>query len=95
MSEMELGGNVKLTVPQLRVYLGCMQRLAEIYGKMDQVGAPHKADGINFVVFFIFKNLAHAPSSLFSKLSFDLSIPKTNDNFDAIHLGKSPPLPQA
>jgi len=29
MSEMDLGGEVKLTVPQLRVYLSCMKRLAD------------------------------------------------------------------
>ena len=46
MGEMDLGGDIKLTVPQLRVYLDSMRRLAEHYGKMDQIGAPHKADGI-------------------------------------------------
>ena len=55
----------------------------------------NKAYGIFLFDFFIFKNLAHAPSRRFSKLSFEISTPNTNDSLELIHLGKSPALPQA
>ena len=55
----------------------------------------NKAYGILCVVILKFKYLAHAPFKRFSILSFDISIPNTNDNSAPIHLGKSPAFPQA
>ena len=55
----------------------------------------NKAYGVFLSVLLKFKYLAHAPLILFSILSFDISIPKTNDNLAAFHFGKSPPFPQA
>ena len=43
MSEMDLGGSVKLTVPQLRVYLDCMKRLAD---QKDKIAYKQRDHGV-------------------------------------------------
>ena len=53
------------------------------------------AYGTFLLVFLKFKYLAQAPSILFSKLSFAISIPNIKDNFELTHFGKSPAFPHA